>query len=171
MLTRRYRPLRPPSGRIDARWGTITYVRVVDGVVDEFARFATPREGAGPFDTRIEASANHPGNSNHIRCPYLAVANHLRDILFAPNGIQRCEYRTLRALTHRFAVSVKTRHWPEEELPSTHAMPKRWHPAQPPGVARWRSQSQLLIGSSNWKKLASEPVLRSGGPIRCSHDA
>ena len=85
MLTRRYRPLRPPSGRIDARWGTITYVRVVDGVVDEFARFATPREGAGPVDTRIEASANHPGNSKHIRCPYLAVANHLRDILSAPN--------------------------------------------------------------------------------------
>lgn len=58
-----------------------------------------------------------------------------RYIFFAPNGIQALEYRTLRLLTHRFAVSVKTRDWPEEELPSAHAMPKRWHPLQQPGVA------------------------------------
>ena len=84
MLTRRYRPLRPPSGRIDARWRTITYVRVVDGVVDEFARFATPGRRwtiRYPDGSLCEP----PGNSKHIRCPYLAVANHLRDILFAPN--------------------------------------------------------------------------------------
>ena len=78
------------------------------------------------------------GDSKHIRClipPPDPVGNQLDDILFAPNGIQAFEYRTLRLLTHRFAVSVKTRDWPEEELPSTHAMLKRWHPLQQPRVA------------------------------------